>query len=70
MCVDTRLVEISNSIVNSEVRIPLFKHVLMFGIVFLSDEPGLEFKQELVNADGTVYKGQTKNGNVRQGYGV
>lgn len=39
-------------------------------IVFLSDEPGLEFKEELVNSDGTVYKGQVKNDSIRHGYGV
>lgn len=28
----------------------------------LSQEPGLEFKEELVFPDGTVYKGQVKEG--------
>jgi hypothetical protein len=35
----------------------------------LSDEPGLEFKDEVVYPDGTVYKGQVKD-DKRHGYGI
>jgi hypothetical protein len=31
-------------------------------IEYLSDEPGLEFKEDLVFPDGTVFKGQVKDG--------
>jgi hypothetical protein len=35
----------------------------------LSDEPGLEYKDEIVFDDGTVYKGQCR-GSIRHGYGI
>lgn len=35
----------------------------------LLDEPGLEFRDEVVFPDGTVYKGQIKDGR-RHGYGI
>ena len=39
-------------------------------IVYLVNEPGLEFKEDIVFENGTQYKGQVKNGQIRQGYGT
>jgi hypothetical protein len=36
----------------------------------LSKEEGLEWKDEIVFADGSCYKGQVKYGDVRHGFGV
>jgi hypothetical protein len=36
----------------------------------LVDEPGLEFKEDIVFENGTQYKGQVRNGVIRHGYGV
>jgi hypothetical protein len=33
------------------------------------DEPGLEYKEELVFDDGTVYRGQVRD-KIRHGYGT
>ena len=41
----------------------------MCAIDKLSEEPGLEFRDEVVFPDGTVYKGQIKDGK-RHGYGI
>ncbi len=38
-------------------------------IEFLSNEAGLEYKEDLVFPDGTVYKGQVKEG-LRHGFGI
>lgn len=50
-----------------------FLQVLLINHYFLidklSNEPGLEFKEELVFPDGTVYKGQVKDGK-RHGFGI
>lgn len=43
------------------------KHKL---IAYLVDEPGLEFKQDIIFENGTQYKGQVRNGTIRHGYGV
>lgn len=40
----------------------------MWSIEFLSNEPGLEYKEDLVFPDGTVYQGQVKEG-LRHGFG-
>lgn len=69
MSVDVRHVKMSAS------RKILDVNTLLVGgdncyIEYLSDEPGLEFKYENVFEDGTVYKGQIKNGSLRHGYGV
>jgi MORN repeat len=41
----------------------------MCSIEFLSNEVGLEYKEDLVFPDGTVYKGQVKEG-LRHGFGI
>lgn len=38
-------------------------------VEFFSDEEGLEFREEVVFPDGTVYKGQMKDGQ-RHGFGI
>lgn len=39
-------------------------------IELLVDEPGLVYKEEIVFEDGTVYKGQCKQGTKRHGFGI
>lgn len=47
----------------TRVSLPLYASMIwMYNIEFFSNEEGLEFREEVVFPDGTVYKGQLKDG--------